>query len=511
MSIGTTIQRYPARFAFQQMFGIIPRISIHSLALINVFFLAFYNKVVCPFIDGLPYFSEFNILLVATVVQIVLKEALYLYYPPNERVSPPRHAYKLNVYSWIFSGLVATWIHLYLFADTYPWHSALKVVSGFWIFGGGLLAQLEYVILEQAYRKVQHVSNTARSFLERLARRVIESSLIFILAPSSAMLIMVIRYAIQESIIPVGVVLEIAFLGVSMVIFAVLIAHLYTRNLKRDTNNIVHALDEVRGGNFSTDVTNLRNDELGQVAISINEMVQGLKLREKIKDAFGRFVNPRIAEEFIKNYSEEGKLKVRGKKQRVVILMCDIRGFTKMSEKMDAEHIANMLNEYFTLMVAVVQRHQGIVDKFIGDAIMALFGITGEQDSCDRAVAAAIDMRKALREFNQKRTKQGFPPIDNGIGIEFGDVIAGYLGSETRLEFTVVGSPVNQASRYCDVARTPHPSIIIGQEVKNNISASYAVQSLGTTELKGLSDTNIFGIADLERDNSKQDNSAVRN
>jgi adenylate cyclase len=150
---------------------------------------------------------------------------------------------------------------------------------------------------------------------------------------------------------------------------------------------------------------------------------------------------------------QKGAVKLAGDKMPVVIFFSDIRGFTSMSETMSPNDIANLLTEYFTEMVEIVFDHGGTLDKFMGDAIMALWGAPlASGDDPDRAMQAAIDMMNVLAELNRKWSEQGRQQVNIGIGINFGDVFAGNVGSNQRLEYTVIGDAVNVASRLCSKA-----------------------------------------------------------
>jgi len=189
---------------------------------------------------------------------------------------------------------------------------------------------------------------------------------------------------------------------------------------------------------------------VASVAIENSQLADRIQREALVLSNFQRYFSPDLARQ-IAEHGEQVKL--GGTKRDVVILFSDIRGFTSMSEKMDPDDVAILLREYFTEMVEIIFRHGGTLDKFIGDAIMALWGAPfGTEDDSDKAMRAAIDMQRKLVELNEHWKSTGKPPVTIGIGINCGQVFAGNIGSEQRLEYTVLGDAVNTASRLCSNA-----------------------------------------------------------
>jgi adenylate cyclase len=184
-------------------------------------------------------------------------------------------------------------------------------------------------------------------------------------------------------------------------------------------------------------------DELEDLASGFNTMVDGLKERDKLRTTFGKYMTATVMEHLL-----AGKVALGGESLMVTILFTDIRSFTTISEKMDPQQLVGLLNEYFTEMVGIVMSEDGVVDKYIGDAIMAVFGApVPKPDDPVNAVRAAVKMRRALQELNQRLSSRGLPTLRTGIGIHTGEVVAGNIGSEKRMEYTVIGDAVNLASR----------------------------------------------------------------
>ena len=189
---------------------------------------------------------------------------------------------------------------------------------------------------------------------------------------------------------------------------------------------------------------------IAAVAIENGQFAQRIQRELLTRSNFERFFTPQLA----KRIAESSEtIRLGGDKQQVAVLFSDIRGFTALAETMRPDDMATLLTEYFTQMVDCVFRHDGTLDKFIGDAVMAQWGAPiGGPDDADKAMAAAIEMIRELDNLNAQWREAGRPELQIGIGLNFGEAFAGNIGSERRLEFTVIGDTVNTASRLCGEA-----------------------------------------------------------
>jgi adenylate cyclase len=220
---------------------------------------------------------------------------------------------------------------------------------------------------------------------------------------------------------------------------------------------------------------------VASAAIENSQLSQRVQREALVLSNFQRYFSPDLA----KSIAEHGEeVKLGGAKRDVVILFSDIRGFTSMSEKMEPDDVAHLLRDYFTEMVEIIFRHGGTLDKFIGDAIMALWGapLAGEDDA-GKAMLAAIEMQRALVPLNQHWLAGGKPEIAIGIGINCGQVFAGNIGSEQRLEYTVLGDAVNTASRLCSNAA--RGEIMISEPFFKRLKAPPTVEPREPIKVKG--------------------------
>ena len=220
---------------------------------------------------------------------------------------------------------------------------------------------------------------------------------------------------------------------------------------------------------------------IAAVAIENGNLTDRLQREAVVLSNFQRYFAPDLIDQIA---SEEEAVKLGGTKRPVVIFFSDIRGFTRMSEPMSPDDIATLLTEYFTEMVEIVFEHGGTLDKFMGDAIMALWGApVAHGDDADRAVQAAMQMQSVLDKLNAKWSEEGRPRVEIGIGINFGEVFAGNIGSDRRLEYTVIGDAVNTASRLC--SKADGGQILISEPFHAALKNPPEVEALEPLELKG--------------------------
>jgi class 3 adenylate cyclase len=201
----------------------------------------------------------------------------------------------------------------------------------------------------------------------------------------------------------------------------------------------------VAAGDLSRALPVRSRDELGRLTRAFNQMLDGLRQRDFIRSAFGRYVSPEVAQQLLE--SPEG-LRFGGEKRVVTVLMSDLRGYTRFAEQGDPARVMDVLNEYLARMTDIIVQHGGTINEFIGDAVFAVYGAPlAHADHAERAAASALGMQRAMADLNREHTASGLPRFEMGIGVNTGEAVVGNIGSEQRAKYAVVGSAVNIAAR----------------------------------------------------------------
>jgi len=209
---------------------------------------------------------------------------------------------------------------------------------------------------------------------------------------------------------------------------------------------------------------------------------------EKANTQMGRYFSPEVAGRIAS--AEKDFLKPGGRRQKVAVMFIDIRNFTAMSESLAPEEVTSFLSDYHNRIVKVIFKHGGTLDKFMGDGIMATFGTPEPvNDDLSRALEAGLEIKKAVRDFNDERAAKGLEPIGQGIGLHFGEAIVGNIGTEDRLEYTVIGDTVNVASRLESACKETGADFIISSYVQTQLKEGHFATSLGQVQLKGKAET----------------------
>ena len=282
----------------------------------------------------------------------------------------------------------------------------------------------------------------------------------------------------------------VIFVSILLLVIAFIITTSISRLILNPLKKLTDAAERIQSGDYKTRVGIVTADELGDLADSFNDMSLSLAEKEFMRDTFGKVVDPEVRDYLMSGVKDSSIGNALGGETReVTVLFCDIRSFTAMSEKMEAAKVVYLLNKYFTALGQCITAHHGIINKYIGDAIMAIFGAPVEaKNSALDAFEAAFDMRKALVCVNKDFAAEGLPELRFGIGIHTGPVFAGTIGAENRMEYTVIGDTVNTASRLESLCKTYNTDLLISDAATEkivNAASDSAFKLVDNAQIRG--------------------------
>ncbi len=288
------------------------------------------------------------------------------------------------------------------------------------------------------------------------------------------------RQYIHAHMLPLTVLIVTAAIAI-LLAFPLLFRAILVKPLEA----LVEGMRQLDAGNLEVTVSPRFNDEIGFLAHSFNAMVAGLREREWLRDIFGRFVSPEIAEAL-----RTRQVKLEGENRLVSVLFCDIQGFTARSELTTPQEIVALLNAYLPLVVEAAQRHHGTVNKFGGDSTLIIYGAPRYLgDNAYQAVLTALDLHADLKQLNAQLAAQNMEPVQIGVGINTGMALAGAIGPRERQEYTVIGDTVNLASRIQDLNREyPQHSVLISgatYEALGKHQVEFVCEDLGMVGIRG--------------------------
>lgn len=270
---------------------------------------------------------------------------------------------------------------------------------------------------------------------------------------------------------------KIISVGLAALAVALLLILLLSRGLTKPIHDLVKATDLIRQGDYDVVVPVQSKDEVGQLAISFNEMAEGLRLNQKYQRLLSQVTDRMVAEQLINN----SEAALGGELREVSVLFCDIRGFTTLTAGMPPHDVISLLNEHMTALTSLVHQDSGVVDKFVGDMVMALFGAPfAYGDDAFRAAQCALRMVEIRDQLNRSGRWQ----FQVGIGLATGTVVAGCMGSSERLDYTVLGDRVNLASRLCSSAG--EGCILIDDTTRDLLGDAAEVEVVEGLALKGF-------------------------
>ncbi|MFH2097975.1 MAG: adenylate/guanylate cyclase domain-containing protein, partial [Pseudomonadota bacterium] len=270
------------------------------------------------------------------------------------------------------------------------------------------------------------------------------------------------------------------FLGSTFVALGLLQGVVIARSLTGPMGQVVREMARVRDGDLSAKAQVLSVDNVGALTEGFNEMVSGLRRAERVRDTFGRYVSREVMEKVLEGVDLGGELR------QATVLFSAIRNFTTLTETLPPHQLLSSLNGYLDVMVDAVVDSGGRVDKFVGDSVMAVFGVPLDQeDHAQRAVITGLEMLKRLEKWNAEMAGQGFRPWEIGIGVHTGEVIAGNIGSAKKMEYAVIGDVVNTASRIEQMNKTFGTHLLISQQTYEQVADMVLAEKQDTVVPKG--------------------------
>ena len=279
----------------------------------------------------------------------------------------------------------------------------------------------------------------------------------------------------------------------STVLLGLAVAALITNRLSRPVQSLALAMRDVQGGNLNIQLPVSSTDEVGRLTDSFNFFVQELRSKERMKQTFGKYIDPRILEHVL---AQPGAEAVVGGRRDMTVSFADLVGFTSLSERLTPLVMVTLLNRHFGLQALAVQEHHGVVDKFVGDSIVAFWGppfVKSEEHAglaCRAAQAQLLALDKLRRELPDiTGLRRDAPAVDLCVGICTGEVVVGNIGSENTRSYTVVGDTVNLAARLERANRVYGTRILVGESTVQAIGSEFEIREIDTISVKGKTET----------------------
>ncbi len=456
---------------------------------IGVFFLTVYGVQVCPFLEGLGKRALAQELIIVCLLGYLLRSiwftGLQSRFHSNKKLSLDRlrlpvKLFFSELFIWFIVGVIIALFHQIAYGGPiFP--SGIKVIYGTAVIGfysaAFVYLRSEYVII----RSIEHLDGF--DLHSQKKEQSVTARMLLIFSVSFAVIFITLLLVVYKDLDWINkqleinnglynrefllISIEITYIFSAVIMATYLVLHQQVKNFRLMFSIQRKALEAIEEGDYSTKLPVVMRNEFGLFAEKINKMVEGLKEKEFIREQFGKYVNSGVAEHIL---NEKSALNFKGSKVDVCVMFTDIRNYTTISESLVPEELVALLNRYFSLLVTIIHDHEGAIDKFIGDATLSVFGLQNSKKGCSEAIQAAIRIQKELRVFNERLAIEELPPFNTGIGIHFGSVIAGNIGSKERVEYTVIGDVVNTASRLESLSKTFKHSVLLSQETYQNLT-----------------------------------------
>lgn len=411
------------------------------------------------------------------------------------RIKNPWHYLFIDLASWIFAGILILWLSTIFFKPTLE--SKVEIFIGCVCLGVfysrflSLKVEKKMIILLSTMKNAEKFP-TKRFF--SLSTKFFVFILFYLTQLSVVALLLFYKdfhlnqntSFLHQYLSPKSPLYQFFFVIIILYTGAFAVAYQYRDNFRTVMKYQLQAFEEVEKGNYHVMVPVATEDEFSLIAMKTNQMIVGLRERDKMKMVFGKYMSPTVANAIL---ATECGAALEGRLVNVAIMFIDIRNYTVLAEKRTPQEVVTLLNAYFSLIVKCIHNRHGVVDKFIGDAAMTVFGLDDQELPEKPALEAAFDVLRLLPELNETLQARNLPAINIGVGIHSGPAIAGNIGSNERLEYTVIGDAVNIASRLESLNKDLKTTITISEKVYQAVPEELKSQFIakGSFPLKGKS------------------------
>lgn len=277
---------------------------------------------------------------------------------------------------------------------------------------------------------------------------------------------------------------SIVFASILVVVIGAFITHLVSRRLSRPIHDLIDASRALEQGHYNFRFAERRNDEIGNLMSSFNRYAERMKEKNEVETALSRYLSPSVAREVL---TGSHSIQLGGQRVEATVLFADIVGFTGMAEGMNPEEVANLLNRYFAHIVSACEMNQGMVDKYIGDCAMLVFGVPqADPEHCFHGITCALAVQRLVAMENEQRETRGQAPVRFRLGLNSGSMLAGNMGAHERMEYTVVGDSVNLASRLGSAAEAGQ--IVVTEQVyaRPDVADRFVARKHRSIRLRGI-------------------------
>ncbi|MFC1825087.1 adenylate/guanylate cyclase domain-containing protein, partial [Thermodesulfobacteriota bacterium] len=395
------------------------------------------------------------------VMMASLLTALFLFF-----TEAPLKTHFFILFRGFMIGLIAASLSFFSIED----YSRKTLIPLF--FPKGKLAVLQGTVRVPILRRIR-ILYTSGTFVPMI---ILVGTLLFVMWDAASPAVSIRE--LSREILVFTILLCFIFL-----IIALRLNFLVGKSILNPIEEMLDVVDKVRIGDFTQRVQVLSNDEIGVLGDTGNEMIAGLADRENIRESFGKYVTPEIRDLIL-----AGRIPLDGEKAEATLLFTDLRGFTSYVEETPSEDVIRSMRAYFTAMQTVIRSNKGLVLQYVGDEVEAVFGIPiKDDDQADRALRAALEMRKRLDELNRARGEDGKPPFRHGVGIHTGVVLAGNTGSEDRPSYALIGDTVNLASRIQELTKHFKCDILVSESTVKQLKGSFSLIKQPPQPIKGHS------------------------